>query len=343
MIKFLDLQKVNSLYANELKAVAAQIIDEGWFLNGKWNEKFADNLKEYIGCEYVIPCGNGLDALRLIFRAYKEMGIMKDGDEVIVPANTYIATVLAITDNNLVPVFVDPDEDSYNINLEKIESFITSRTKAIAIVHLYGQVCWSHKLKELKEKYGLKIVEDNAQSIGAKWNGVRTGNLGDAAGFSFYPGKNLGALGDSGAITTNDEKLAHIVKALANYGSVIRYVHDYKGLNSRAKRYMDEIQNPYITLPKIVKGDIDSHVFHLFVIRTPYREQLQNYLKQKGIETLIHYPTPVHKQSCYREYATTSCKLSECIQKEILSLPISSVMEEDEVETVINVINQFKP
>lgn len=369
MIKFLDLQKVNSLYANELKAVAAQIIDEGWFLNGKWNEKFADNLKEYIGCEYVIPCGNGLDALRLIFRAYKEMEIMKDGDEVIVPANTYIATVLAITDNNLVPVFVDPDEDSYNINLEKIESFITSRTKAIAIVHLYGQVCWSHKLKELKEKYGLKIVEDNAQSIGAKWNGVHTGNLGDVAGFSFYPGKNLGALGDSGAITTNDEKLAHIVKALANYGSVIRYVHDYKGLNSRmdeiqaaflsiklkridernhirkliAKRYMDEIQNPYITLPKIVKGDIDSHVFHLFVIRTPYREQLQNYLKQKGIETLIHYPTPVHKQSCYREYATTSCKLSECIQKEILSLPISSVMEEDEVETVINVINQFKP
>ena len=160
MIKFLDLQKVNSLYANELKNVAAQIIDEGWFLNGKWNEKFADNLKEYIGCEYVIPCGNGLDALRLIFRAYKEMGIMKDGDEVIVPANTYIATVLAITDNNLVPVFVDPDEDSYNINLEKIESFITSRTKAIAIVHLYGQVCWSHKLKELKEKYVLKIVED---------------------------------------------------------------------------------------------------------------------------------------------------------------------------------------
>ena len=174
MIKFLDLQKVNSLYANELKNVAAQIIDEGWFLNGKWNEKFADNLKEYIGCEYVIPCGNGLDALRLIFRAYKEMGIMKDGDEVIVPANTYIATVLAITDNNLVPVFVDPDEDSYNINLEKIESFITSRTKAIAIVHLYGQVCWSHKLKELKEKYGLKIVEDNAQSIGAKWNNIFT-------------------------------------------------------------------------------------------------------------------------------------------------------------------------
>ena len=247
---------------------------------------------------------------------------------------------------------------------------VRKRYEGLGIKDVYlAAAVKTREYAHLKEKYGLKIVEDNAQSIGAKWNGVHTGNLGDAAGFSFYPGKNLGALGDSGAITTNDEKLAHIVKALANYGSVIRYVHDYKGLNSRmdeiqaaflsiklkridernhirkliAKRYMDEIQNPYITLPKIVKGDIDSHVFHLFVIRTPYREQLQNYLKQKGIETLIHYPTPVHKQSCYREYATTSCKLSECIQKEILSLPISSVMEEDEVETVINVINQFKP
>ncbi|RGV38648.1 DegT/DnrJ/EryC1/StrS family aminotransferase [Bacteroides clarus] len=369
MIKFLDLQKVNALYTDELKAVAAQIIDEGWFLNGKWNEKFTNDLKEYIGCKYVIPCGNGLDALRLIFRAYKEMGIMKDGDEVIVPANTYIATVLAITDNNLVPVFVDPSEDSYNIDVEKIESFITPRTKAVAVVHLYGQACWSHKLEEIKEKYGLKVVEDNAQGIGAKWNGIHTGNLGDAAGFSFYPGKNLGALGDSGAVATNDEKLAHIIKALANYGSVIRYVHDYKGLNSRmdeiqaaflsvklkridernhirkmiAERYMIEIQNPHIMLPKIVKGDIDSHVFHLFVIRTSYREQLQQYLKQNSIETLIHYPIPVHKQSCYKEYATTSCELSERIQKEILSIPMSSVMEEAEVGTVISVINQFKP
>ena len=239
----------------------------------------------------------------------------------------------------------------------------------MVIVHLYGQACWSCKLKELKEKYGLKVVEDNAQGIGAKWNGIHTGNLGDAAGFSFYPGKNLGALGDSGAVATNDEKLAYIVKALANYGSIIRYVHDYKGLNSRmdeiqaaflsvklkridernhirkmiAKRYMTEIQNPYIILPKIIEDDIDSHVFHLFVIRTLYREQLKNHLTQNGIETLIHYPTPVYKQSCYKEYATASCELSERIQKEILSIPMSSVMEEVEVRTVISAINQFKP
>lgn len=203
MIKFLDLQKVNALYADELKSMASQVIEEGWFLNGKWNDTFAGNLEKYIGCKYVIPCGNGLDALRLIFRAYKEMGIMKDGDEVIVPANTYIATVLAITDNNLKPIFIDPSEETYNIDIDKIEKEITPHTKAITVVHLYGQACWSDKLNELQQKYNLKIIEDNAQAIGAKWHGIHTGNLGDAAGFSFYPGKNLGALGDSGAIATN--------------------------------------------------------------------------------------------------------------------------------------------
>ena len=302
MIKFLDLQKVNALYADELKSMASQVIEEGWFLNGKWNDTFAGNLEKYIGCKYVIPCGNGLDALRLIFRAYKEMGIMKDGDEVIVPANTYIATVLAITDNNLKPVFIDPAEETYNIDIDKIEKVITPHTKAITVVHLYGQACWSDKLNELKQKYNLKIIEDNAQAIGAKWHGIHTGNLGDAAGFSFYPGKNLGALGDSGAIATNDEELAHIVRALANYGSVVRYVHGYAGVNSRmdemqaaflsvklkyidernnirkriARQYMESIRNPAIKLPIIVNKNPDSHVFHLFVVRTQNREHLQS-------------------------------------------------------------------
>lgn len=369
MIDFLSLKKVNALYADELKTVAAQIIDEGWFLNGKWNNRFRNNLQQYIGASYVVPCGNGLDALRLIFRAYKELGIMQDGDEVIVSANTYIATVLAITDNNLKPVFVDPSEASFNIDIDKIEGAITSKTKAIAVVHLYGQACWSEKLDELKEKYGLKIVEDNAQAIGARWNGVHTGNLGDAAGFSFYPGKNLGALGDSGAVATNDADLACVVHALANYGSEVRYIHDYTGLNSRmdemqaafldiklrridernnirkqiAEQYMKGISNSYIRLPKIVNGDKDSHIFHLFVVRTAYRDQLQTYLKENEIESLIHYPTPVHKQRCYQAFNTVSCPVAEHIQKEILSIPISSVLEQNEIDKVIDVLNRFNP
>ena len=367
MIKFLDLQKVNALYADELKSMASQVIEEGWFLNGKWNDTFAGNLEKYIGCKYVIPCGNGLDALRLIFRAYKEMGIMKDGDEVIVPANTYIATVLAITDNNLKPVFIDPAEETYNIDIDKIEKVITPHTKAITVVHLYGQACWSDKLNELKQKYNLKIIEDNAQAIGAKWHGIHTGNLGDAAGFSFYPGKNLGALGDSGAIATNDEELAHIVRALANYGSVVRYVHGYAGLNSRmdemqaaflsvklkyidernnirkriARQYMESIKNPAIKLPIIVNKNPDSHVFHLFVVRTQNREHLQSYLTENNIQSLIHYPIPVHKQQCYKSYNQISCPVAEKIQKEILSIPISSVLTDEQVETIICVLNRY--
>lgn len=369
MIKFLELQKVNALYADELKRVANQVIDDGWYLNGKWNEEFTHKLQEFLGCKHVVPCGNGLDALRLILRAYIEMGFMKEGDDIIVPANTYIATVLAISDNKLNPIFVEPDEFSYNINIDEIEKSITPNTKAIMIVHLYGQACWSSKLDILKEKYNLKIIEDNAQAIGARWNRVRTGNLGDAAGFSFYPGKNLGALGDSGAVATNDEGLAHVVRALANYGSITKYIHEFRGFNSRmdeiqaaflsvklkyiderntirkeiAQQYIKYINNPWITVPTNVNGNVDSHVFHLFVVRTSYRDQLQCYLKDNEIETVIHYPIPVHKQQCYEQYNTVSCPVSERMQKEILSIPMSSVLTQEEIYTIINTVNQFNP
>lgn len=368
MIKFLDLQKVNALYADELKNAAYQVIDNGWYINGHFNDKFTSDLQEYIGTPHVVTCGNGLDALRLIFRAYKEMNVLHDGDEVIVPANTYIATVLAITDNNLKPVFIDPSEHSYNIDIEKIEGAITTRTKAIVVVHLYGQACWSEKLNLLRDKYNLKIVEDNAQAIGAEWNGLKTGSLGDAAGFSFYPGKNLGALGDSGAVATSDAELAKIIHALANYGSNIKYVHDFQGLNSRmdeiqaafldiklryiddvnnrrrkiAYRYLSEINNEKICLPDLVNDDKNGHVFHIFTVRTKERDIFRNYLKEQGIESLIHYPIPVHMQKCYKQYVNSSCPISERLQNEIVSIPISSVMTENEVSIVVNAINNYQ-
>lgn len=366
MIKFLDLQKINAQYADELKAAAADVIDSGWFLQGKYNDKFEEDLRNLVGSPYSVAVANGLDALRLILRAYIEMGVMKHGDEVIVPANTYIASILAITDNGLTPVLVEPSLDTYNIDIDKIEAAITPRTRAIMVVHLYGRVVWSEKLESLAKEHNLKIIEDNAQAIGASYEGVMTGNLGDAAGFSFYPGKNLGALGDSGAVTTKDSELAQVVRAVANYGSQKKYENIYMGLNSRmdeiqaaflsvkikrilqenerrrkvAAYYCANINNPNILLPN-QPSDRLEHTHHLFVIRTSERAKLQQYLTDNGIQTLIHYPIPPHKQQCYKDWNTRTYPITEMIHNEVLSLPISSVMTDEQVKMVVETVNKY--
>lgn len=366
MIKFLDLQKINLFYQNEIEEKLLATFRSGWYLLGKATLDFENNLKKYIGTDHAIGVANGLDALRLIFKAYIELGIMQKGDEIIVPANTYIASLLALTDNGLVPILVEPDIETYNIDISKIEEKITSKTKAVLIVHLYGRIVFSEEIKSLAVKYNLKVVEDNAQAIGASCKNIKSGNLGDAAGFSFYPAKNLGALGDGGAVTCNDEKLATAVRTLANYGSIEKYVNIYKGLNSRldemqaaildvklkyledensqrrkiAKRYCDEISNPKILLPKIPEN-AEEHVWHLFVIRSREREKLQEYLKERGIQTQIHYPIPPHKQIAYKEMNALSLPITEQIHQEVLSLPISSVLKEMEIEKIIEEINLF--
>lgn len=366
MIKFLDLQKINQLYASELKKVAAEVIDSGWYLLGERVKTFEKELSEYVQVPYAIGVANGLDALRLILRGYMEIGILKVGDEVIVPANTYIASVLAITDNKLTPVFVEPDASTYNLDISKIENHITNRTKAILVVHLYGRVCWSDILEEIALKYQLKIIEDNAQAIGASWKGIKTGALGDAAGFSFYPGKNLGALGDAGAVTIKDKTLAQTIRALANYGSHVKYENKYQGLNSRmdeiqaaflsvklkyidiendyrrmvAKRYISEIRNARIILPFIPK-DEKEHVWHLFVIQTNTRQQFQEEFLNKNIQTLIHYPIPPHKQEAYLKYNHLSLPVTESIHNKVVSLPISPVISEDEIEFIIESMNSI--
>lgn len=366
MIKFLDLQQINLAHQHEIEERLLQTFRSGWYLLGNEVKNFEQNLKNYLGAEEVIGVANGLDALRLILRGYIEMGIMQPGDEVIVPANTYIASVLAISDNGLVPVLVEPDPKTFNLDISKIEEKITAKTKAVMIVHLYGRVVWSEELVALANKHQLKIIEDNAQAIGAEWNGIKTGNLGDAAGFSFYPGKNLGALGDGGAVSCKDAELAKTIRALANYGSNQKYVNIYKGLNSRldeiqaavldvklkfideenarrreiAKRYLSEIKNDKIVLP-VNPEDEKEHVWHLFVIRTQEREKLQNYLTDNGVQTLIHYPIPPHKQQAYKEMNDLNFPVTEQIHEEVLSLPISPVMDDDEVSAVINTINNY--
>jgi dTDP-4-amino-4,6-dideoxygalactose transaminase len=365
MIKFLDLQKINAQYATELKQVAAEVIDSGWYLLGEQVKQFENNLEVFQEGGNAVAVANGLDALRLIFKAYIELGFMQEGDEVIVPANTYIASVLAISDNKLIPVLVEPDLNTFNLDLNSIESKITSKTKAIMVVHLYGRVCWSSELVALAKKHNLKIIEDNAQAIGALWNGTRSGNLGDAAGFSFYPGKNLGALGDSGAVTTKDAELAKAVRILANYGSSKKYVNQYQGLNSRMDeiqaaflnvklRYLDnetlrrqEIANYYIENIKNDKlilpngGEVNEHVWHLFVIRTNKRDELQAYLLENEIQTLIHYPIPLYKQECYSYMVDISLPITEQIHQEVLSLPISPVMSNEEIKKVVLVLNKY--
>ena len=373
MIKFLDLQKINAQYAAELKQAAADVIDSGWFLMGEKLANFEKELSQYVGASHAIGVANGLDALRLIMNAYIELGVMSEGDEVIVPANTYIASLLAISDNNLTPILVEPNNSSFNLDLDLIEKHITSKTKAIMVVHLYGQVCWSDGLVALAKKYNLKIIEDNAQAIGADWNGTKTGNLGDAAGFSFYPGKNLGALGDAGAVTTNDPILAEQVRALGNYGSKKKYVNEYQGLNSRldeiqaaflsvklkyidkenqyrrqlASLYLNGISNAKIQLPVPNNGNFKheentEHVWHLFVIRTANREELQNYLTENGVQTLIHYPIPPNKQLAYASMNHLDYPITNAIHDEVLSLPISPVTTVDEVNKVIEILNNFQ-
>jgi dTDP-4-amino-4,6-dideoxygalactose transaminase len=366
MIKFLDLQKINSQYADELKEAAARVIDSGWYLLGERLRKFEEELSSYTGAKHCIGTGNGLDALKVIIRAYKESGVFQDGDEIIVPANTYIATILAVTENNLVPVLVEPDESTYNLDIIQVEKAITKKTKAILVVHLYGRVCWSDKLAGIAKKYGLKIIEDNAQAIGAVWKGTKSGNLGNAAALSFYPGKNMGALGDAGAIVTNDDSLAIVCRAIANYGSLKKYENNYKGINSRldemqaaflsvklkyldrenetrreiAAKYNRSIINKKIILP-VEPSECNEHVWHLFVIRTAERDSFQKYLNSNNIQTLIHYPIPAHKQKAYAEWNTISLPVTEKIHREVISLPISSALENEEVQFIIDAVNRY--
>ncbi len=367
IIKFLDLKAINNSFEPELSEAVKRVIDSGWYLLGKENEAFEQEYASYIGTKHCIGVANGLDALRLIFKAYIEIGLMQEGDEVIVPANTYIASILAITDNRLVPVLVEANINTYNIDSTLIEAKITNRTKAIMLVHLYGQNGMNAEIQSLVDKYNLKLIEDNAQAAGCLYDDKRTGSLGDAAGHSFYPGKNLGALGDGGAVTTNDEILASLVRSLANYGSSKKYINDYQGLNSRldefqaailrvklnrldtdnqrrreiAQYYIENIVRPNIILP-FAKGNnqiYKSHIYHLFVIRTPVRDQLQKYLMEKGIQTLIHYPIPPHKQKAYSRWNNLSLPITEKIHNEVLSLPISPFISDNDVDKVISVLN----
>ena len=365
MIKFLDLQKITVKYADEIHEAVNRVVDSGWYLQGSENERFEINYAKYIGSKHCVGCANGLDALIWIFRAYIEMGIMQREDEVIVPANTYIATILAITENGLKPIFVEPSIDTYDIDDTKIEAAITNKTKAICIVHLYGQCAYTNKIGEICKKHNLKLIEDNAQAHGCQFKEQRTGSLGDAAGHSFYPGKNLGALGDAGAVTTNDDELAETIRSLANYGSSKKYVFDYCGRNSRldeiqaavlsiklrylnednarrqevAKYYIEHIKNTAIVLPKVENWS--SNVFHIFPIRCEKRDKLQKYLADNDVQTIIHYPIPPHKQECYKEWNQLSFPITEQIHNEELSLPISSVITIDELKRVVDLINKF--
>ncbi len=366
MIKFLDLQKITEKYSIEINTAVKRVINSGWYLQGEENELFEKNYSTYIGTKHTIGVANGLDALFLILRAYMELGIMKEGDEVIVPANTFIATILAITQNGLKPVLIEPNIETYQIDDTKIEAAITEKTKAIMIVHLYGQCAYTEKIGQLCKKYHLKLIEDNAQAHGCLYNGKKTGSLGDAAGHSFYPGKNLGAFGDAGAVTTNDNELDEVVRSLANYGSTQKYVFKYVGRNSRldeiqaavlnvklahldednalrkqiARQYIENIHQPEIILPKITNWE--SHVFHIFSIRCTRRNELQEYLAKAGVQTLIHYPIPPHKQECYKKWNNLSFPITEKIHKEELSLPISQVMSEEDVNIVSDLINNWE-
>lgn len=365
MIKFLDLQKITQRYSDEIHSAVLRVVNSGWYLQGKENEIFEKNYSEYIGTKFTVGCANGLDSLILIFRAYIELGLMKPGDEIIVPANTFVASILAISENGLKPILVEPNIENYQIDDSKIESVITNKTKAILIVHLYGQCAFTQKIMDLSKKYNLKLIEDNAQAHGCQYQGKKTGSLGDAAGHSFYPGKNLGALGDSGAVTSNDEILIKTIRSLANYGSSKKYVFDYIGKNSRmdeiqaavldvklkyldedvsirqevAKRYVNEITNTRIILPRIT--DWKSHAFHLFPIRCAERNRLKEYLEENGVQTIIHYPIPPHKQNCYKEMNKLSFPITEKIHNEILSIPISQVMPKADIDGVIYLLNSW--
>jgi dTDP-4-amino-4,6-dideoxygalactose transaminase len=366
MIEFLPLKKVTEKYSDEIHRAVLRAVDSGWYLMGDEVETFEREYADYIGTRNCVACANGLDALWLILRAYIEMGVMKPGDEVLVPANTYIASILAITENGLRPVLVEPCFETLEIDEELIERLITPRTKALMTVHLYGRLSWSGRMSEICRRNGLKLIEDNAQAQGCMTlNGRRTGSLGDAAGHSFYPGKNLGALGDAGAVTTDDGMLAETVRAIANYGSNEKYVFSYRGRNSRmdevqaailrvklrhldedndarkriAAMYMDGITNPLISLPDRLPEQ--SNVWHIFPIFCERRDELQKHLLLNGVQTLIHYPIPPHKQQCYSEWNELSLPVTEFIHAQELSLPISQVITNNEAQSVIKAINSF--
>lgn len=365
MIPFLDLKGINAQYREELVQVAADVIDSGWYIQGHYVETFEREFADYCGTKHCIGVANGLDALILTLRAWKELGRLIEGDEVIVPANTYIASILAITENGLKPVLVEPDEKTYNLSGALVEKAITSKTKAILAVHLYGQLAPMTEINAIAERFDLLVLEDSAQAHGACINGQKAGSWGDASGFSFYPGKNLGSLGDAGAVTTNDDELAQTIRALGNYGSNKKYENLYQGVNSRldemqaamltvkmkyldietekrravAKAYLDGISNPEIQLPII--NDEESHVFHLFVIRTSKREKLQQYMQNAGVQTLIHYPIPPHHQKAFNNFFKFELPITEMLHKEVLSLPIYPTLGQTSIEIISKLINEY--
>ena len=380
-IPFLSLKDVTALHGAEINEAVSRVVNGGWYLQGKENEQFEKHYSEFIGTKYTIGCANGLDALIWIFRAYIEMGVMQPGDEVIVPANTYIATILGITENGLVPILCEPKPNTLEIDDDQIEGLITPKTKAIAIVHLYGRIAYTERIGELCKKYNLKLVEDCAQSHGCKFDGRVTGSIGDAAGHSFYPGKNLGALGDGGAVTTNDPELAAVVRALANYGSQKKYVFKYAGRNSRldeiqaavldvklkylvednahrkevAHYYYENINNPLISLPDLLPDE--QNAYHLFpvIVHNPslqggdggrLRDRLHDYLDENGVGTVCHYPIAPHKQECYAKEAWNvpqlSLPITERLADEELSLPIGPAIKNEEIKFIIEIINKFK-
>lgn len=365
-VKFLELKQITDKYSEEIHAAVRRVIDSGWYLQGEANARFEANYANYIGTKHCVGVANGLDALRLILRAYMEQGVLQPGDEVIVPANTYIASILAITDNGLVPVLVEPSLETLQIDDRQIDTAISPRTKAIMIVHLYGRCAYTERIGEICRQHHLKLIEDNAQAHGCRYRGRRTGSLGDAAGHSFYPGKNLGALGDAGAVTTDDDDLARIIRALANYGSEKKYVFAYRGLNSRldeiqaavldvklshleedlelrkevARYYIDHIRHPEVVIPQVT--DWEGHVFHIFPILAARRDALQNYLAQQEIQTLVHYPVPPHKQACYAEWNKFTLPVTEDIHARELSLPMSPALTREEQAYVADTINRFE-
>ena len=371
MIKYLPLGDINARYDAEIREAVSKVLDSGWYLKGEATRRFEETYAQYIGTRHCIGCGNGLDALKLIFRAYMEMDVMQAGDEIIVPANTYIASILAITECGLNPILVEPSPDTLQIDDTLIKQAITERTKAIMIVHLYGRCAYTDRIGDICLRHNLKLIEDNAQAHGCTYLSPltshlsplkKTGSLGDAAAHSFYPGKNLGALGDAGAVTTNDAQLADIVRALGNYGSHQKYIHDYRGYNSRideiqaaildvklkhldadnqrrkeiAARYERELSNPLV---RIVQSNRDC-VYHIFPVFSPRRDELQRYLSNNGIETQIHYPVPPHKQKCYKDWNALSLPITELIHAQELSIPCHQALSDDEVSTIIRLLNQ---
>lgn len=365
IIKYLELKKITAMHGDEIRAAVMRVTDSGWYLQGEENRLFEEEYAGYTGTRFCVGCGNGLDALTLILRAYIEMGVMSEGDEVIVPANTYIASILAITENGLRPVLVEPRADTFQIDDSLIEAAITDRTRALMAVHLYGRCSYTARMGDICRRYGLRLIEDNAQAHGCMFGGRHTGSLGDAAGHSFYPGKNLGALGDAGAVTTDDRELADTVRALSNYGSSRKYVFGMKGRNSRMDelqaavlrvklRYLDNdnavrraiamyyagnVCNPALSLPD--EEYCAASVHHIFPVLCRRRDALQQYLAASGVQTIIHYPVPPHRQQCYREWGNLSFPVTEKIHREELSIPLNPVLEKHEIEKIVSLLNGF--